>query len=134
MRVNFTIVGLIFTASLFSCSVPRLPSDSDVSKQNMTVGVVQREIRKGMTGGEVATVLGRPNIVTSGPNGTEVWVYDRTFSQVEAAGASTGVWFVIGTTGQSAAISRSSQSTLTVVVKFDDSKKVADVAYHQSKF
>jgi hypothetical protein len=63
-----------------------------------------------------------------------VWVYDRTFSQVEAANASTGVWFVIGTTGQNSGVSRSSQSTLTVVVKFDSEKKVNDVAYHQSKF
>jgi len=125
---------LLLTIAIAGCSVPKLPSDSDTSKQNLTVGVVQREIRKGMTGGEVATILGSPNIVTSGPNNSEVWVYDRTFSQVEAANASTGVWFVIGTTGQNAGVSRSSQSTLTVVVKFDSEKKVNDVAYHQSKF
>ena len=116
------------------CSVPKLSSDTEAGKSNLTAGVVQREIRKGMNGGEVASILGSPNIVTSGAAGTEVWVYDRTFSQVEAASASTGVWFVIGTTGQNAGISRSSQSTLTVVVKFDAEKKVADVAYHQSKF
>ena len=129
-----TWAGLIATSLVLGCSVPKLPSDSDTSKTNMSVGVVQREIRKGMTGGEVATVLGSPNIVTSGPGGTEVWVYDRTFSQVEAASASTGVWFVIGTTGSNAGVTRSSQSTLTVVIKFDAEKKVADVAYHQSKF
>lgn len=128
------IMGMAAIVSALGCSVPKLPSDSDSSKSNMSVGVVQREIRKGMTGGEVATVLGSPNIVTSGPGGTEVWVYDRTFSQVEAASASTGVWFVIGTTGQNAGVTRSSQSTLTVVVKFDAEKTVADVAYHQSKF
>jgi outer membrane protein assembly factor BamE (lipoprotein component of BamABCDE complex) len=111
-----------------------LPSGNEPDKQTLTAGVVQREIRKGMTGGEVASVLGSPNIVTSGTGGTEVWVYDRTFSQVEAASASTGVWFVIGTTGQGSAISRSSQSTLTVVIKFDANKTVQDVAYHQSKF
>ncbi len=87
-----------------------------------------------MTGGEVASVLGSPNIVTSGPNNSEVWVYDRTFSQVEAANANTGVWFIVGVTGQSAQVARSSQSTLTVVIKFDSEKRVADVAYHQSKF
>ena len=129
-----TWMGLMASALVLGCSVPKLPSDSDTSKTNMSVGVVQREIRKGMTGGEVATVLGSPNIVTSGPGGTEVWVYDRTFSQVEAASASTGVWFVIGTTGSNAGVTRSSQSTLTVVIKFDVEKKVADVAYHQSKF
>lgn len=87
-----------------------------------------------MTGGEVATALGSPNIVTSGPNGTEVWVYDRTFSEVSTAGASTGVWFVVGVTNQDAAVRRSTQTTLTVVVKFDAEKRVSEVAYHQSKF
>ena len=134
MFIRNVIANAALGLTLCACSVPKLPSDADTSKSNMTVGVVQREIRKGMTGGEVATVLGSPNIVTSGANGGEVWVYDRTFSQVEAASAGTGVWFVIGSTGQNAGISRSSQSTLTVVIKFDDSKKVTDVAYHQSKF
>jgi outer membrane protein assembly factor BamE (lipoprotein component of BamABCDE complex) len=87
-----------------------------------------------MTGGEVATALGSPNIVTSGPNGTEVWVYDRTFSEVSTAGAGTGVWFIVGTTNDEAAIRRSTQTTLTVVVKFDAEKRVSEVAYHQSKF
>lgn len=134
MHKSSTLAGLVATVLIGGCSVPKLPSDTDNSKTNMSVGVVQREIRKGMTGGEVATVLGSPNIVTSGPGGTEVWVYDRTFSQVETASASTGVWFVVGTTGQNAGVARSSQSTLTVVIKFDAEKKVADVAYHQSKF
>lgn len=128
-------VGVIAIA-LFNCrcTVPKLPSDSDSQKQNLTAGVVQREIRKGMTGGEVATALGSPNIVTSGPGATEVWVYDRTFTQVEAANAGTGVWFIIGVTSQNAAVARSSQSTLTVVVKFDAEHRVSDIAYHQSKF
>ncbi len=114
--------------------MPKLSSDTEAGKSNLTAGVVQREIRKGMNGGEVASVLGSPNIVTSGAGGTEVWVYDRTFSQVEAASAGTGVWFLVGITSSNSGISRSSQSTLTVVVKFDAEKKVADIAYHQSKF
>lgn len=125
---------LALAAALAGCSVPKLPSDSDANKSTLTAGVVQREIRKGMTGGEVASMLGSPNIVTSGPNNTEVWVYDRTFSQVESANANTGVWFIVGVTGQSAQVARSSQSTLTVVIKFDAEKRVSDVAYHQSKF
>jgi outer membrane protein assembly factor BamE (lipoprotein component of BamABCDE complex) len=123
----------LLLAGASGCSVPKLPEE-DSSAQRLTAGTVQREIRKGMTGGEVATALGSPNIVTSGPNGTEVWVYDRTFSEVSTAGASTGVWFVVGVTNQDAAVRRSTQTTLTVVVKFDVQKRVSEVAYHQSKF
>ena len=131
MRTFLACVGLVLIS--VSCSVPKLP-EGDSSAERLTAGTVQREIRKGMTGGEVATVLGSPNIVTSGPNGTEVWVYDRTFSEVSTASAGTGVWFLVGVTNQNAGVQRSTQSTVTVVVKFDADKKVADVAYHQSKF
>ena len=116
------------------CSVPSLPSDTNGQSRALTAGVVQREIHKGMTGGEVATILGSPNIVTTGPEGTEVWVYDRSFTQVETASAGTGVWFIAGITQQNAAVARSSQTTITVVVKFDAAKKVNDIAFHQSQF
>ncbi len=128
---------LLFVASLFlsaGCSVPSLPSDTNGQSTALTAGVVQREIHKGMTGGEVATILGSPNIVTTGPEGTEVWVYDRSFTQVETANAGTGVWFIVGVTSQNAAVARSSQTTITVVVKFDAAKKVNDIAFHQSQF
>ena len=131
---KFTLLTIGACALATGCSNPGLPSDADGRSQALTAGVVQREIRTGMTGGEVASVLGSPNIVTSGPENTEVWVYDRTFSQVDTAGASTGVWFVIGATEQGSSSRRSSQTTLTVVVKFDASRRVRDVAYHQSKF
>ena len=40
--------------------------DTDgAQERQMTVGTVQREIRKGMPGAEVAEVLGSPNIVTT---------------------------------------------------------------------
>jgi len=119
--------------SMSACSVPPLPTETD-QRNTMTLGAAQREIKKGMTGGEVAAVLGSPNIVTSGPNSTEVWLYDKTFTQVEASSANTGVWFIVGVTGSNSGVARSSQSTLTVVIRFDAEKKVSDVAYHQSKF
>lgn len=119
--------------AMSACSVPPLPTETD-QRNTMTLGAAQREIKKGMTGGEVAAVLGSPNIVTSGPNSTEVWLYDKTFTQVEASSANTGVWFIVGVTGSNSGVARSSQSTLTVVIRFDAEKKVSDVAYHQSKF
>ena len=50
---------------------------AQASGDKMTVGVVQREIRVGMSGGEVATVLGSPNIVSTDEHGREVWIYDK---------------------------------------------------------
>lgn len=51
-----------------------LPSTKD---REMTVGIVQKEIRVGMSGADVVTALGSPNIVTKDSEGKEVWVYDK---------------------------------------------------------
>jgi len=134
MKLNNIVLIVASLEFCIGCTAPPLPSDSDTNKTNLTAGVAQREIHKGMSGGEVATVLGSPNIVTSGTDGTEVWIYDQMSTRVEASSAGTGVWFIIGVTNQNTGTVKSSQSTLTIVVKFDAAKKVTDVAYHQSKF
>jgi outer membrane protein assembly factor BamE (lipoprotein component of BamABCDE complex) len=46
-------------------------------ERQMTVGTVQKEIRKGMSAADVAEALGSPNIVTTDSEGREVWIYDR---------------------------------------------------------
>ena len=46
-------------------------------ERRMTVGVVQREIRTGMSPADVATALGSPNIVTRDSEGKETWIYDK---------------------------------------------------------
>ena len=132
MSPRIALATVLSSLALTACTItaPELPTDRD-GKQNLTVGVVQKSIRKGMSGAEVAETLGSPNMVTSGPNGSEVWVYDRTFSQVEASAA--GGW-TFASQDAAVGVRRSTQSTLTVVVKFDAEKKVSDVAYHQSKF
>jgi len=134
MKLNNIVLIVASLEFCIGCTAPPLPSDSDTNKTNLTAGVAQREIHKGMSGGEVATILGSPNIVTSGTDGTEVWIYDQMSTRVEASSAGTGVWFIIGVTNQNTGAVKSSQSTLTIVVKFDAAKKVTDVAYHQSKF
>ena len=68
----------LFGALLTGCASMHA---ADVQKareaDKLTVGTVQREIRVGMSGAQVAEVLGSPNIVTTDEKGREVWVYDR---------------------------------------------------------
>ncbi|MDR0933534.1 MAG: hypothetical protein LBM56_00375, partial [Burkholderiaceae bacterium] len=49
----------------------------DDSTDRVTVGAVQKEIRIGMSGAEVAAALGSPNIVTTDEERREVWIYDK---------------------------------------------------------
>ena len=100
----------------------------------LTLGTVQKDIRNGMNATEVLETLGSPNIVTRGDNGTETWVYDRIGTD-SVHSESGGWWFLVlagGSTGSGAA--STSQRTLTVIIKFDEQKKVRDLAYNSSRF
>jgi outer membrane protein assembly factor BamE (lipoprotein component of BamABCDE complex) len=101
-----------------------------VGGDKITVGTVQRQIKVGMSSAEVVEALGSPNVVTTDEQRREVWVYDKIATDVAA---SSGYW-TIGLVGQSAGAASKSQRTLTIVIKFDDDKKVRDFAYHSSSF
>jgi outer membrane protein assembly factor BamE (lipoprotein component of BamABCDE complex) len=115
-------------------------------EREMTVGAVQQEITRGMSGAEVAEVLGSPNIVTTDEQGREVWVYDKISTDVSYSRSSVGGvagGLVVGgdaagvagaNAGYSSGASSKTQRTLTVVIKFDEKKKVRDFAYHASRF
>lgn len=112
----------------------------------MTVGTVQKEIRVGMSGGEVAAVLGSPNIVTTDEERREVWIYDKISTTSAYSTSSGGLSALIlgggsgvgggvgGSAGNATGAASTSQKTLTVIIKFDADKKVRDFAYHTSSF
>jgi outer membrane protein assembly factor BamE (lipoprotein component of BamABCDE complex) len=114
--------------------------------ERLTVGTVQKEIRVGMSGAEVAAVLGSPNIVSTDEERREVWIYDKIATDVAYSSSSGGIASLIlggsgsvaggvsGNANQSAGASSTSQRTLTVIIKFDNDKKVRDFAYHTSRF
>ena len=112
----------------------------------LTVGTVQKEIHVGMSGGEVASVLGSPNIVSTDEERREVWIYDKIATDVAYSTSSGGLAALIfgggsdvaggvgGSASRSAGASSPSQRTITVIIKFDNDKKVRDFAYHSSRF
>lgn len=131
-----------FLISIFAISLlAGCASPSGVNDRNLTAGNVQREIRIGMSGAEVAESLGSPNIVTTDENRNETWIYDKISTQSiesESFGATATlrfleVWGPIGGTSRTNRNS-SSQRTITVIIKFDADDKVNDFAYHTSRF
>jgi len=100
----------------------------------ITVGKVQREIRIGMPSAQVIEALGSPNIVSTDENRLEVWVYDKIATDVSYSNSNGGVWLILGGVGGSSGAASTSQRTLTIVIKFDQDKKVRDFAYHSSSF
>ncbi len=109
-------------------------ADANQPGDRLTVGKVQKEIRVGMTGAEVTEVLGAPNIVTTDELRREVWVYDKISTTTAYSRSEGGATIlVLGVSGAAGAQS-TSQRTLTVIIKFDEGKKVRDFAYHASSF
>jgi len=110
-------------------------ADVGASRQeDLTVGKVQREIRRGMSGADVARALGSPNIVTKDADGRETWVYDRIATEVTYSDSQGALFLILaGTANQSGAMLRT-QKTLTVVITFDANGKVDSFSYHASKF
>ena len=120
------------------------------NEREMTVGIVQREIHRGMSQAGVAEALGSPNIVTRDSNGRETWVYDKIATEASYStargsaggllGAAAGVGSVLllglgsGEYAKDAGASATTQRTLTVVVKFDDRSLVDTATFVSSRF
>lgn len=106
-------------------------------EREMTLGVVQKEIRTGMSQADVAVALGSPNIVTKDSEGHETWIYDKIASEVTYSKDSGGTGILIALFGgysRDSGAASSTERTLTVVIKFDDAGQVKSTSYHASKF
>ena len=128
--IGMFILGGCMSASQHATDVNKGVEDSD----RLTVGTVQREIHKGMTGADVAEVLGSPNIVSTDEQGREVWIYDKISTSRIYSRDEGSVWVLIGVVGGERGAESTSQRTLTIIIKFDEHKKVRDFAYHASRF
>jgi outer membrane protein assembly factor BamE (lipoprotein component of BamABCDE complex) len=100
----------------------------------VTVGTVQREIRIGMSGSEVVEALGSPNMVTTDDLRRETWVWDKISTDTIHSSSSGGVTVLLLGVGGGSGVASTSQRTLTVIVKFDQSSRVRDFSYRSSSF
>ena len=129
-------IGLLLSLLMSGCMTAPQHREAvqDNSSDRVTVGSVQREIKIGMSGADVAKALGSPNIVTTDDERREVWIYDKFSTDTTVSGSSGyGTLIILGTSSSSGA-SSTTQRTLTVIIKFDKEKKVRDFAYHTSRF
>ena len=153
-RALALLFGIVAGCCLLAGCISAQQHASDVQQglqgDKMTVGVVQREIKQGMSGAEVAQVLGSPNIVSTDEKSREVWIYDKVATDTVYSNSSGGISSLIlgggpvgagamgggigGSSNYGTGAASTSQRTLTIVIKFDENKKVRDIAYHSSRF
>lgn len=108
---------------------------AEIQEDRLTVGKVQGEIKVGMAASQVAELLGSPNIVTTDEKRREVWIYDKVSTdRVDMSKSSfAGIILVMGTQSSESS-SSSRQRTLTIIIKYDEEKKVRDFAYNATQF
>ena len=132
LRDGVTILALL--AGLGCASSTHQSELHSVEQRNLTAGIVQREIHKGMDQGAGAEALGSPNIVSRDKEGRETWIYDKIASEVSySRSEGYGTLLLIGISKDRGAAA-STQKTLTIVIKFDDSQLVDRFSYHASTF
>ncbi len=100
----------------------------------LSIAKVQREIRVGMSGAEVVSILGSPNMVTTDSERRETWVYDKVATERAYSSSSGGLFLILGGVGSEAGASSSNQRTITIIIKFDKNNTVRDYSYRQSSF
>jgi outer membrane protein assembly factor BamE (lipoprotein component of BamABCDE complex) len=138
MKALLTATAVLATLFLSGCLPTTLVEqqrDMQAAKgegDNISVGKVQREIKVGMSSADVVAALGSPNMVTTDDKRRESWVYDKVSTERMVTGSSGMRFLWIPADGKAAA--SSTQKTLTIIIKFDESHKVRDYAYHSSKF
>lgn len=127
-----------------------IPLTTPIQEQQMTLGLVQRDIKVGTSQADVAQILGSPNIVTQDADGKETWIYDKV-SSITSYGSSgfgvnvggfgggfgwNGIGGGMGNVGynKNGGTVQSNQKTLTVVLKFDNNHSVSSFSYHMSSF
>lgn len=132
--MRYLIIVLITFLSIFMPSCQKAYDDNDNSSEEFTLGGVQKRINRGMSQTEVAEALGSPNIVTKNADGTEAWIYDKMASEITYSTQSGGFWLVIVGGGNSSGRVKTTQKTLTVVIRFNNQGEVDTVSYHASKY
>jgi len=128
------IIAIISIIETGFKSVEHRSNLHSVKEQELTVGKVQKEIKVGMSGAQVAEALGSPNIVTKDEGGDETWVFDKIATEASYSESSSGLFLVLYASGGRSGAAAVTQKTLTVVIKFDTNSKVKSFSYHASKF
>lgn len=131
--IPILVSGMALTALLAAMGC-RHPVPAENSGRNLTVGTVQREITIGLSAAAVAEILGSPNIVTTDEKRREVWIYDKISTEsVDTSNSVGGGIIIFGASSKQRQTTRT-QRTLTIIIKFDEEKKVRDFAYNSSQF
>jgi outer membrane protein assembly factor BamE (lipoprotein component of BamABCDE complex) len=130
MKRTWMAMGLCLVVAVSGCAGGR----AEIKEDRLTVGKVQGEVKVGMPASQVAELLGSPNIVTTDEKRREVWIYDKVSTdRVDTASSTFAGLIILGASSRDSSSSQR-QRTLTIIIKYDEDKKVRDFAYNATQF
>ena len=125
------IIGRIISCTAALLVVISCVSVKPPQKSNLTPGVVNTRIHKGLTSqAEILRLIGSPNIITKNREGKEVWTYSRQSFDAESGGFGGGLIFF----GGSKAFSSASSNSFDLIITFDSKSIVKDYSVISSQF
>ncbi len=137
-KILSLILALTFATPTFAAMNCKVSKNKEiltpVVSQEMTLGIVQRDVKIGSTQESVVLALGSPNIVTRDSDGKDTWVYDKVSSISSYSGSGFGVNLVLVGYEKNKRNAQTVEKTLTVVIKFDKNNNVEALTYHMSTF
>lgn len=122
------LLGLVLTAVLASgCATGQVSTEQDTKSNPFTHGNVQLTLKKGVTNqAEVLETFGAPNVATLDAEGNEVWTYQKNATVSRSQDSTTyGTVILVGGRNSISGFEQSSR-TMTMIIKFDQAKKVLD--------
>ena len=130
MKRIMIVLGLCCAVAAAGCGGGK----AEIKEDRLTVGKVQGEIKVGMPASQVVELLGSPNIVTTDEKRREVWVYDKVSTdRVDTTRSAFAGLIILGASGRDSSSSQR-QRTLTIIIKYDEDKKIRDFAYNYTQF
>jgi outer membrane protein assembly factor BamE (lipoprotein component of BamABCDE complex) len=123
-------LGVCLAVAVAGCAGEK----AEIKEDRLTVGKVQGEVKVGMPASQVVELLGSPNIVTTDEKRREVWIYDKVSTdRVDTASSTFAGLIILGANSRNSSSSQR-QRTLTIIIKYDEDKKVRDFAYNATQF
>jgi len=129
------IVVAIVTIGLVACSANPQIQNADSTPNPYTHGNVQLTLKKGVTDqSDVLNTFGPPNIATIDASGNEVWTYQKNATVAKATENNVyGTIIILGGSHSTSGFEQSSR-TMTLIIKFDKSRKVIDFKSMSTSF
>jgi hypothetical protein len=114
--------------ALAACASPPPPEP-----QPPAMDAVQHEIKLGLDQASVLEALGPASRVSTDSQRREVWTYENIASDRVDTESSVGGGIVVFSGGNRTGVRSASQRTLTLVIYYDEARKVRDFAYNYSQ-